>query len=86
MFSNCDRSPDDTSMTVPRWNDQLLALHVILSLFPHSLSPDEDESDLPLLKLTEEDMQIMTESLQDAKIDNNQLELTETLGEGEGCL
>lgn len=28
----------------------------------------------------------MTESLQDAKIDYNQLELTETLGEGEGCL
>ena len=27
-------------------------------------------------------MQIMTESLQDAKIDFNQLELTDTLGEG----
>ena len=27
-------------------------------------------------------MQVMTESLQDAKIDFNQLELTDTLGEG----
>ena len=73
---------------------QPLALHIVssYSLLPPFLSlpslpfPDEDISDLPLLNLTEEDMLGMTESLQDAKIDYNQLELTDTLGEGERYL
>ena len=73
---------------------QPLALHTVSSYspLPPFLSlpslpfPDEDISDLPLLNLTEEDMLGMTESLQDAKIDYNQLELTDTLGEGERYL
>ena len=43
----------------------------------------EDESnELPKLILTEEDQQILRESVKDAQIDYQQLELTDTLGEG----
>jgi serine/threonine protein kinase len=52
-------------------------------LIPESAFDEDDEGDdMPLMKLTEEDKQVLMESLKEVEIDYQQLELLDTIGEG----
>ena len=43
---------------------------------------DDESGEMPLMKLTDEDRQVLMESLKEVEIDYPQLELLDTIGEG----
>ena len=78
----CERVYVYTYMYICTVNSMFIHLSKLL-VHVVSLFPVEDESgEMPLMKLTEEDRQVLMDSLKEVEIDYHQLELLDTIGEG----